>query len=456
MSGCERYTKVNDAGYYGELNIIILLLDTLRFSSLGRTKRDLHTYLVDKDYEPNEMPKLSIKSTRFLKSLEQKAETTMKMIEDKTTQFKDDKNYAAFNQGDSRRKAISNIRENLGNYFGEDSDTVPDHYSAEEKADFRRRRVRRLGGRTLYNFLRIDDKTNLEMILDLLLENMKSPCWEPFDAVSLINAVLAMKILKIRQSKVTYTQLVHMSRLCYEKVTAERGTYLEAYMYFILFNWPTESRHDQIICPVEELKEAIKNWKACFHAYHPRRQKDGTPVRRRETTIFFLGKGKDKDTVVHYDELVDPQGKKFVRGDKVWESEDFVNKLLHLPGTLVHEGTDVSYQMEQRAGGITSFQVPTSFPIGNKLLWQKRVFFVLAFSWAGIKAYDVRQDKPQVSVRSHSQTKHIGSFQLASKKRQIQTHESIIQELLELNKSIDDIDRDLEKPRMATEKVSIL
>ncbi|CAG2236065.1 unnamed protein product [Mytilus edulis] len=418
--------------------MIILLLDTLNFCPLGKSRDDLHTYLVDKDYTPEFMPKLKPESISFIKSLEKRVDITMKMIEDKTTQFKDDKFYSVFGQQDTSRKGVASVRENLDSYFGEESNMVPENYSENDKADFRRRRVKRLGGRTLHNFLRIAEPPNLTLMLDLLLENMKSECWQPFDAVSLINTVLAMKILKIRQTKVTYSDLVKLTRRCYEMVSADRRTYLEAYMYFVLFNWPTESRQSQTICPVEDLKEATKKWKEAFLANHPR-QKDGTPLRKKETTIFFLGQGKDMNTVVHYDELIDPQGKKFVRGDKVWESEDFVNKLFRLPGTLVGEGTDISCKMEQRSGGTTSFHVPTSFPIGSRFLWQKRVYFVLGFSWAGIKAYDVRQDRPVVaSVIQHQHNPH-NIYQTSSKKPPIQTHESFMQKLGDLNRQIDEI-----------------
>lgn len=438
VSEKERCTKVNDAGYHGELRMIILLLDTLNFCSLGKSRDDLHTFLVDKDYTPEFMPKLKPESISFIKSLEKRVDITMKMIEDKTTQFKDDKFYSVFGQQDTSRKGVASVRENLDSYFGEESNMVPENYSENDKADFRRRRVKRLGGRTLYNFLRIAEPPNLTLMLDLLLENMKSECWQPFDAVSLINTVLAMKILKIGQTKVTYSDLVKLTRRCYEMVSADRRTYLEAYMYFVLFNWPTESRQSQTICPVEDLKEATKKWKEAFLANHPR-QKDGTPLRQKERTIFFLGQGKDMNTVVHYDELIDPQGKKFVRGDKVWESEDFVNKLFRLPGTLVGEGTDISCKMEQRSGGTTSFHVPTSFPIGSRFLWQKRVYFVLGFSWAGIKAYDVRQDRPVAALVIQHQHNPHNIYQTSSKKPPIQTHESFMQKLGDLNRQIDEI-----------------
>jgi hypothetical protein len=65
-------------------------------------------------------------------------------------------------------------------------------------------------------------------------------------------------------------------------------------------------------------------------------------------------------------ELLDPWGKKFVRGDKVWESPDFVKKLLRLRGTLINDGTEIKCNVDTRTGGVIPFLIPTSFPIPRK------------------------------------------------------------------------------------------
>lgn len=440
----EHYNKVNDAGYSGELRMIIMLLDVLRFCPLGRDKMQLHLFLTDKKFFPPEMPKLKPESVSFVKELENRSEITLKALEDKTTQLKDDIYYSTLDKGVPRRNDIGTLRENLDNYFGEESDIIPAHLSENDKAEFRRRRIKRLGGRTLSTYIHIDDSNNLKIILNMLLDNVKSDVWHPFDIIALFNVVIAMKSLNIHQTQISYPEMVQLSKKCYEKVIAsnERRTYLEAFMYFVLLNWPTASRMHatQFLCTQEQLNEVCKKWKAAFHTNHPR-QKESRPVRKRETTHFFLGRGEDMEAIVHIVELRDPRGKKFVRGDKIWESPDFVKKLLRLPGTLINDGTEIKCNVETRSGGIIPFFIPTSFPIWVRSLWQKRVYFVLGFSWAGIKAYDVRLQIPD-PVCDHPQPFSKNPPTNRKPTESSRTRESFVEKLNDIRRHMEEIEKE--------------
>lgn len=455
----ENERSANDAGYFGEIRMIVLLLDVLRMSPLGQQKDEnsLHSYLTDKNVSPTEILDLKPEHVEFLKSLEVRSDNTLKTLEDKTIQLKDDTYYSLFGQNMPRRNALATLRENLDSYFGEESNTAPDHLSKIDKAEFRRRRVKRLGGRTLTNFRHIDDKEKLHIILDLLLENIKTEAWQPFDIITLINVVVAMRLLKINQTKLTYIQMVQLSRKCYERVVSspEIRTDLEAYMYFVLLNWPTELRRHAIrdLCPVEQLNEAIKKWRKVFYAKHPR-QKESRPLRKRETTNFFLGTEKDMDAIVHTEELHDPKGKKFVRGDTIWESAHFVTKLIRLRGTLVNDGTEINCDIQTGSGGTVCIPVPTSIPIGDKSLWQRRVYFVLGFSWAGIKAYDVKKEPP-VPFDIQEAPQGVTRSKLKKAADMKQTHEAFIRKLNDLRIQIVKISKFLKrKGRLPKEKVS--
>lgn len=440
----EHSNRVNDAGYFGELRMIILLLDVLCFCPLGRDKMQLHLFLTDKTFFPTDIPKLKPESVSFVKELENRSEITLKALEDKTTQLKDEICYSTFDLGVSRRNEIGTLRENLDNYFGEESDIIPANLSENNKAEFRRRRIKRLGGRTLSNYIHIDDTNNLKIIFNMLLENVKSDFWHPFDIIALFNVVIAMKILKIQQTPISYLEMVQLSKKCYERVVAcnERRTYLEAFMYFVLLNWPRASRMHaiQFLSTQEQLNEVCMKWKAAFHTNHPR-QKESRPVRQRETTNFFLGQGEDMEAIVHYEELLDPGGKRFVRGDKIWESSDFVKKLLRLRGTLINDGTEIKYNMETRAGGVIPFLIPTSFPIGVRSLWQKKVYFVLGFSWAGIKAYDVRSEIPE-PVNDHQQPLSKNRPTNRKPTEPSRTRESFVEKLNDIKKHIEEIEKE--------------
>ncbi|VDI65140.1 Hypothetical predicted protein [Mytilus galloprovincialis] len=372
VSEKEHFVKGNDAGYFGEIRMIVLFLDVLRFCPLGSSKGPLHKYLTDKDFVPKDLLNLKEESVQFMKSLESRSELTLKSIEDKTTQLKDDMFYSIFGHGNPRRKEITTLKENLDSYFGEDSDVIPENLTEVEKADFRRRRVRRLGGRTLSDFIHIDNKSNLEVILLMLKDNVKSEFWVPFDIVSLFNVVITMKIVHIDQTVISYAEMVHYTRKCYDRVvsSSDRRNYLETYMHFVLLNWPTKSRlqANPNLCTTEQLHEVSRKWKAAFHANHPR-QKESRPVRKRETTNFFLGVGEGLYAIVHYEELLDPWGKKFVRGDKIWESADFVKRLLRLPGTLINDGKEITCNVDTRTGGQTTH--PLCLKLVSKLLQKK-------------------------------------------------------------------------------------
>jgi hypothetical protein len=207
----------------------------------------------------------------------------------------------------------------------------------------------------------------------------------------------------------------------------------------------------QFLCTQEQLNEVCKKWKAAFHTNHPR-QKESRPVRKRETTNFFLGRGEDMEAIVHYVELRDPWGKKFVRGDKVWESPDFVKKLLRLRGTLINNGTEIKCNVDTRSGGVIPFLIPTSFPIGVRSLWQKRVYFVLGFSWAGIKAYDVRSEIPN-PVCDHPQPLSKNPPTNRKPTESNRTRESFVEKLNDIRKHIEEIEKEKTGKGVGKERV---
>lgn len=454
VSEYETSRTYNDAGYYGELRMIILLLDMLR--NLGCPKELLRKYLTVQTFLPPEMSYLNQVSVEFLKGLEENAEVTMRTIEEKLTQLKDDtyNSVHVFVNPMIIKNAVGNIKYNLNTYFGEEGTLIGADVPEKEKADLRRRYIRSIGGRSLFNYLRIDDVKDLYLILDMLLQNVLSDNLEIFDIVILITVVIALKIRKEKHSKISYNELVRLSRKCYEKVISskERRQYLEAYMYLVLFNWPTDSRSKEIICSIDQLRDATKRWKEAFYENHPRlKERANKSHGKRETTIFFLGNGLEMDAIVHYEELGDPHNRRFIRGDKIWETPDFVTKLLRIQGTLLNEGTEVSCNITPLTGGLSPFVVPTSLQIVNRSLWQKKIYFVLGFGWAGIRAYDVRQSlpsdvhHPMPEVGPSNSNPQAGSGRKQTVK--ITTHDEFIKKIDELRKDLEQIKTSIEKEK---------
>jgi len=77
------------------------------------------------------------------------------------------------------------------------------------------------------------------------------------------------------------------------------------------------------------------------------------------------------------------------RGSEFWHREYTKKKLQRFEGILEIPGTSLNYHFN----GAT-LNIPTSFPIDDRSWWKKRVYFVIGFSWAGPKAYDVSLEKP--------------------------------------------------------------
>ena len=160
------------------------------------------------------------------------------------------------------------------------------------------------------------------------------------------------------------------------------------------------------------------------------------------------------EAIVHNMELRDPWGKKFVRGDKVWESPDFVKKLLRLRGTLINNGTEIC-NVETHSGGVIPFLIPTSFPIGVRSLWQKRVYFVLGFSWAGIKAYDVRSEIPN-PVCDHPQSLSKNPPTNRKPTESNRTSESFVEKLNDIRKHIEEIEKEKTGKGVGKERVILI
>ncbi|XP_021343874.1 sterile alpha motif domain-containing protein 9-like [Mizuhopecten yessoensis] len=400
VSEQEKNASTNDAGYYNEVYLVILLLDLLKVSS-PIDRRTLHTILVDRDigYEKISCSDLDKETFEYLRTLRLHTDAAMRKLEDKITQLKDSamKNAHLGKSGFAYR-SISHLRENVDSYFGEDTDEVPEYLSQKDKTDFRRRRIRKLGGRSLANILALrrdqDGERKLRTIFSHLQANLGSENVEAFDIKSFISVALVMHITNVERCPYPFEKLVELSKRLYtmQNESQEELPYLEVFLYLMMLHWPTECRKHLPLYPIGKLPDAMKNWKIAFQRNHPR-QMSGNPYRmKRETTYFFLGKGEGYDEIVYYEELHGSHMGRYFKGDTVWSQQQTIDRLKRLEGILINDGTDVSVQIETAGGNKTHIVIPTGTHIGQRTLWQKRVYFYLGFTWSGPKAFDVTRD----------------------------------------------------------------
>ena len=74
-----------------------------------------------------------------------------------------------------------------------------------------------------------------------------------------------------------------------------------------------------------------------------------------------------------------------------------LRKLARFQGTLHEDGDQVSLHVPFN-GNIYDVEIPTSLPKRDPRMLKKRVNFVIGFSWAGPKAYDVDLKDPTEDV----------------------------------------------------------
>ncbi|XP_033755788.1 sterile alpha motif domain-containing protein 9-like [Pecten maximus] len=393
----DKHASQNDAGYFGEVRLIILLVKILQCSPFEDSM--LHTYIVDGKFQPPEFASINHESREVLKRLHGYTEIAMRKMEEKSAQLRGTSSINIVGDKHVYLEELASLQESVDNIFGEKSDEVPAHLSQIESADFRRRRVRRLGGRSLTTLLRIrrkigDNVRVLDIMFDHLMKNASS-CPEPFDIIILISVSIVRRIIYQKESVTSkLPQILGLTKRLYDvECNSKSGhVYMEVFLFLMMFHWPTENRKDKDLCPIGTLRDAMGRWKLAFLKKHPRQRDDRNPHRQKEATLFFLGKDIASDEIVYYEELHSRHNAVYFNRDQIWEGRNVVNKLQRLEGTLVDDGLEVLINIETRSGNIETLAVPTSMPIGRRSLWQKRVYFYLGFTWAGPKAFDVSSD----------------------------------------------------------------
>ena len=411
VSENSRFGRENDAGYFGEVRLIVQLLDLLSLWFPGKDKAELHTHLVNMaSHEAFEI--FPEESRKFLKNIHARSEKTMQVIEDKLAQLKSDKDGEVFPQNPSYspRNELVQFRENIDNYLGEQTGNIPDQLGPETRASFIRRRVKRIGGRSISSILDLRHKPDGEKCLDemfsKLVDNTLSNFSKAYDFVTLITVTIVRNMDREAFSDEDFGNLVEWSRIAYEKTISQgddERPQLEAYMYFVMIHWPTESKKKFHLNPIENIENAIKRWKNAFHKLYKKQKDDAYFAPRRVTTYYFLGKGNGSKEIVYYKDMPCKQTN-FDR-KTLWRSKEVQKKLQQLEGTLLSDGWDIRLTVTSAGGNKSHVLVRNSYP-SPKHLWQKKVNFYLGFSWSGPKAY-IQTDSDSQDFQEQTNVKQL-------------------------------------------------
>lgn len=437
LSEREQSTTDNDAGYFGELKTIVLVLDL--FTQWNKDRGQLHRFFVF-DAIPSEYKAFQEKHVHFLKGLHNRSEKALRKLEDKYSQLKN-----AYRGPSNFNSAleVEKLRENLDTYFGEASVEIPKNLSSKDSASFCRRRINRIGGRSLVSILRLRNEKQSDGIFEEIYQKSKFILESGFASLHDYLTLLGVSLVRSIDSedKVDFESMLKWSSRAYKMATdlsKNDHPNLEAYMYFVILHWPTEHRqkYERHLCPPEEIAEAIQSWKKAFRKKYPR-QDDTNIYRKKETTYFFLGSG-GKD-IIYYEELGD--NSRYQDGD-VFRTESVMTKLQRLKGVLLRTW-EIKYQITSVQGNTSSINITNSFPTST-LLCNRTVYFYVGFSWNGPKAfYITKEEYPEVSTSTElSDEQSSRHTQPKRSRNEYEMYENVSTHS-KLSKALKEIDRQL-------------
>ena len=412
----ERHMSSNNAGYLGEIEITVALLDCLNFVDVFSEMDVLHRFLVDDEYVPTDARCMyDFNGQDYVSRLKQIQWDVRKVfvrLDDENEQLHEDMN-------EHRRRIDDNVRLkkklDLHHYFGEANDTVPATLSDKEKCQYRRRLLFQQDADSLcgmFNLLHVTNaERKLRLVRDLLTENIQD-CTKP-DAVDLRAMIsVSLALLHIRDSYLNtlkYDDMVAWSRKLYELRDTVPYIWLEPYLFYALFNWPRKNTRVHLRLP--ELEAALRQWKEAYYLKYPRQKAEGKPYRKTDHTKFFLANGSDMASITTFDQL----DRGHIKGDAFWRYPHVLRTLQRFSGQLLHDGGEVMVELRCEGCENVVLPIPTSFPIGNRTMWNQTVFFVIGFSWFGPKAFDVTREDPtddvSYMVSDHQNAKPLAVYQ---------------------------------------------
>lgn len=402
MSDSDYKFDYNNCGFTSELGVMATLLDICIFlGPFCQNKDRLRKFLISESYVPEKLTELlGLDNINKLKKLYHEYEIPLRRLEDEGIQLKADHSFqdSPSHSGYIQNcKASINLRIHLLGYFGEDTDRVPFHLSEEQRCEYRRRRVKRKGGFSLFSTQEMKETVDKCEMHSMIMENIKSEFCNAYDLEALLNLTVSLisdRVINCADRVINcgMQDVLKWTQMFYDFSKESPRPQLEAFLYLVMFNWPTEWRKEQHfhLCPGEKLKEVIKKWKHTFFEKHPAQSRDRKkPDQRKATTLFFLGQGTEFEEIAFYNDFRNLEES----GQSIWNLEVVHQRLQLLEGVLSYGGHRVVITIHSANGEATELSLATSFPISDAQLWQKRIYFFLGFSWSGPKAFGVRIDR---------------------------------------------------------------
>ena len=376
---CEEYEPLLSC-YFGELRAIELILQGISNNVSFSSSSSLHKFLVEPDFIPEELAFLTHEERTYLKSLQAISDEAFTRLNDESVQMKKTVDFTLdTNDSDYDHGSLGKLSSSLENFFGQTNIAL----KSPEKEFYNYSLAKKHGGTHLNQLLNLRENgcfLKLKKIYELMQENIKHETAYRFNY--LLSAVGSCTLLLLQNMCPPDLDFNTLLSLCQSLVESNkkrpRGRcFLEPYLYYIMYNFPTEERKKLNICSSCELKSIIKAGTEAFMANNPNYA--GRRFRkRRVTTMFFLGTKSPLHDIVHQDMLKGMENQSI---EDKWSLPELAETLRQLRGTLLEGGDKVRF---------SSFEIQTAYRIENTSMWQKPVNFYVGFSWAGPLAYGVK------------------------------------------------------------------
>ncbi len=382
-------TFMNHAGFHGELEVIVRLLDCLNF--LGpfwkQPRETLHQFLVNEKFIPAELKRWNNVDGKDLisqlKALQENVKKTVGRLHDEQIQLKDS-NMDDYKRNQYHRQCdvLTKLKANLDSYYGENSDIVPDGLDQNEACQYRRRRLFCLGGeslRSIFEQQRVKGgEQTLVRIRNLIMQNIHSDHCNADDMQAMISVNLAfLSVHPEKLNEIIFQDMINWCRTLYRLRNTQRTVQLEPYLFYTMFNWPR--RNIKYYVAPNFINEALRHWKDAYYRKYPRQREEDKPIRKKDTTIFFLAYGSDMASILNHESLKGSGGSTQMRDDAFWRQPHVLRQLHRFHGTLSNDGFLVNVDVEYGAGHKGIITIPTSFPITKRMMWNKTVYFVIGF-----------------------------------------------------------------------------
>ena len=376
----------NEAVYLNELKLTATLLAYLDKTGIFGDKEIMRKCLTGESEMPSSM--------LFLEDVngEDYSSKLKKMHSDvfKTIVYLDDRNLQITHttiddQSQKNHEQLAQFKRKFYNYFVEPAGKDLSGLSVNKRLEYRRRQLYAYQSYALGNIFE-RDRSELFKMKELVTENIdNASCANADDLRVLISVNLALsERFQHDESTSMYDSMSQYSCNLYEQRHKLPLMYLEAYLFYVMFNWPRENVKSRV--HPQLLEESLPLWRDAFFRKYPKANDARTLYRNKPTTKFFLANGSGMKSLFCYNRTDRKKREEF------WRAPEVLERLQRFRGILVDDGwyVQLGHDIDERG----SLKIPTSFPIRYEYMWNKQVFFVVGFSWDGPKAFDVDSENP--------------------------------------------------------------